>query len=460
MSASTPSQSNYKGSVFDWEEEREREIALQVAAHVHKSRLNRQPAALDDWNADTKSAKKVALISHLFPTTWNPLLSALAKNGVRTMWVGMHDVDYFSGYGVMENNKIKVDDIFIGDFFATILTACKLKDTKILLSGECFYGANWKFENACVMYLILDAVGFLIRKAAPKSSEFGYIMYDGIKPVDSRVPGGRDLVEPSIMSLLYASYLSHGSFYIFNSNSEILTDYLIRTRIIGKDRHINFYRYGVSPLRPVERLPLKDDSIHMVCITLALPEQEEPSRSEVAQYVRKIVESGIYFHYYSDITHPAVTKFKESLSKVGKEHFIPHKIIKDPYELSYEIGKYHIGFNPSDHKPFARAIMSVNCRFYQDAMLAFFQSTFGTSFLVYAAAGLPFILPRGCVSATEALQPYAIPMSYAEYGYIPDYVRSDEFKEKLEQCRVDERLDCEVQTPRLINFLWDQKRGE
>ena len=141
-----------------------------------------------------------------------------------------------------------------------------------------------------------------------------------------------------------------------------------------------------------------------------LSEFREPSRDAVTSYVEQICRSGIHFHYFCNQNSPAVIAFERSLGD-AKKYFHIEPIEKDQKRLVKKLSKFHFGFNPSDHRPFAEGISKLDDRFYQDALSMFMQSTIGTSFLVYASAGLPVLLPRWCTGSAAMLGVSALPLN-------------------------------------------------
>jgi hypothetical protein len=429
-------------------------LAEAIAAKYEKL-FDDVDRSLVDWHVLTKTNKAVAFITHLFPTTWVSFSTSLGRKGVKSLWIGMCEVDYFSGYGVIENRDIPVDAQIITPYIGMVYAMCQAENTELLLSGECFYGANWNFEAASVMYSILSSVAQTVNSQKKSTSNLTYLMYDGIKPVSARVEGGRELGKSSLLEVLYKDFMSRADKIIFNSNGTNFTDFIRNTCPVTPNI-ANFYRFGEAPKSVIPRLPYTPDSVHMVCITVALCEFEEPSRDSVDYYVQQIVESGVYFHYYCDEASSIIDQFRKRLKPEFRKYFITHPIQKDPSRLIEEISQYHVGFNPSDHLAFAKAISMVNCRFYRDAMATFLQSTFGTSFLVYAAAGLPFILPRGCTFATEFLAPLSIPLSFSEFAAISKILRTPEFAKTLKDApNHSGKYFCDQHIHSLISFLWN-----
>ena len=372
-------------------------------------------------------------VTHLFPTTWSPLVNALNAKGRHTSWCGMHDVKEFTGYGVLENRIVPTTSQKKLTFLGMLYAISILNKPNVLLSGECFYGSNWHFENTVVMYGLLNAVVAARRWTNPTSKNLVYMMYDGIKPISDRVQGGGDY-EPAanIVKVLYGSFMGGADKIIYNSNGDIFGEFNELSLGLTAPR-LHLFRYSEPPIQRRDRPPLKEgDEIHMACITVVLSEFHEPSRNAVTGFVRKFVENGVHFHYYCDEKSPAVPKFRSSLSENGKKYFHTHPIVKNQAALVEELQQYHVGFNPSDHVPFARGISLVGCRFLQDAMTVFWQSTIGTSFLVYAASGLPVILPRGCVSAVEVLgKDTVIPLTFSEFEEVENLFASAGFREKV-----------------------------
>jgi hypothetical protein len=149
-----------------------------------------------------------------------------------------------------------------------------------------------------------------------------------------------------------------------------------------------------------------------------------------------------------------IEAFRDSIAPAYRNYFHPHPVNKDQQQLVDELHQYHVAFNPSDHIPFSKGISQLNDREYQDGMSVFWQSTVGTSFLVYAAAGLPFVLPRGCVGSIQHLADTAIPATLAEYKNLKNYLKKIDLPARCKQVEGGSPagwVDTYIQ--RLIDFI-------
>jgi hypothetical protein len=402
-----------------------------------------------DFNA-LPGKKKCLFVSHLFATTWAPTVRALNDAGWVTGWLGNNDVQEFGSYGVMTTKQIPATGKFAESFLGTLIFMARMKDTRVLLSGECYYGANWNGEDAWVLFTIMGTVTKTIRQCRPPGLQNLFLlMYDGLKPV---AKSGQLKQE---ISKAYGEMMRSADKIIYNSNTEYFGEYVENAYGVTAPR-LHFYRFSETPKNPKPRLGFgpNGDEFHMACITVALAEFGEPSRDAVPNFVRNIIEQGVHFHYYCRADDPVIYAFRNSIAPAYRQYFHPHPVNKDQQQLVDELHQYHVAFNPSDHIPFSKGISQLNDREYQDGMSVFWQSTVGTSFLVYAAAGLPFVLPRGCTGSIQHLIDTAIPVTLAEYKNLKNHFKKIDLPARCQ--RVEEGspagwVDTYIQ--RLIDFI-------
>jgi hypothetical protein len=387
-------------------------------------------------------------VSHSFPTTWMPLVRALNARGNRTLWCGIDNPQQVMGYGALESRLVPTTEHAHMTFLGVIVFLCATRGSQILMSGECFYNANWNADDATVLYSLLSCVLTIMRRRRPVANNLNLLMYDGLKPIN--ISGS---ARNAAITHYYKRLMNLGDRIIYNSNTELLGSFN-RYVIPLPTPRLHFYRYSEAPIDPAPRIDLKGGkNIHLACITVTLNEFAEPSRDQAAGYVRDIVRSGIHFHYYCVTEDPAVLKFKRDLGDYA-EFLHLHPIIKDQRRLVEELHQYHVGFNPSDHLPFAHGMVSLRDRFYQDAMAVFLQSTIGTSFLVYAAAGLPVLLPRCCVGAAQLLGDVAIPVSFAEMGNLRTVLEECDLERRIELAEANRGVaHIDTHIDRFIDFL-------
>lgn len=395
------------------------------------------------------SEPQYLFVSHLFPTTWAPTIRALNDAGIRTAWLGNQNIATAKGYGVLETARIPTRETFTESFLGTIIFMATTSRSSILLSGECYYGANWSGNHAWVLYTIVGAVIAAVRHARTAcANNLVLMMYDGLKPVAVSGPTKNEI------SRTYRHMMRGADKIIYNSNTEMFGDYVQNAYGVEVPR-LHFYRYSEPPSAPKPRRDLKHgEEIHMACITVCLAEFDEPSRQAAPDQIREILKQGIHFHYYCNPDDRAVKAFVRSLDSKAKGFFHAHPINKNQQELVDELHQYHVALNPSDHVPFAQGIVVLEDREYEDGMSVFWQSTVGTSFLVYSAAGLPFILPRGCSAATELLDFAALPVTFGEFKNLRRYLIDSGLEGMLKRADKERHMahiDTHVQ--RLVEFI-------
>ncbi len=400
-----------------------------IAALARRLAESHRSSLFEGWalarRLDQEKRDVHIFVTHVFPTTWAPLVRALNEHDIHTVWCGIDDPREVDGYGVLETPMVGTTTRAILSLVGVLAFLCSIERCRIMMSGECFYDSNWNAESTTVLYSLVSSVMKTVRRMRPTKNNLNLIMYDGLKPINAAGSS-----ENKAITYYYKRLMGLGDRIIYNSNTELLGSFNQYAIPITTPR-IHFYRYSEAPVSPKPRIDIHGGrNIHLACITVSLGEFGEPSRDQVSNYVRGIIRSGIHFHYYCMTDHPAILKYKEGLGEYGGFLHL-HPIIKDQTKLVEELHQYHAGFNPSDHVPFAHGIASLHDRFYQDGMSVFLQSTIGTSFLVYAAAGLPVLLPRGCVGAAQLLGDVAIPVIFSEMGNL---------RSLLQDCGLERRL--------------------
>lgn len=415
---------------FDLNNDELKKLSINIEKkHVFKEEINKI------------NQNDIILISHIFPSTWSTLVQSLQSSNKKVCWIGNKRISNSKNYGVLNHSEIPSNTSIVIDIFTLIL---HMQNTKrpIVVSGESFIGPNWNPIKVLALYCLINAFISSI-KSSTKTNNLILILYDAIKPIASGANLGASL------SLSYKKILLAADKIIYNSNTNLMTEF-IENAIDKKTPSINYFRY--PNLVPNKNFFFSDE-IHIVCITVCLTEFDEPSRDNVKYFIKEILNQELHFHYYCNLNSNAVRRFVESLNDKQLEFFHLHSIIKDQNELINEISKYDFGLNPSDQQAIAGGISSIKDRIYMDAQEIFWQSTIATSFLVYAAAGLPVILPRGCVEAKKYLDPFAIPLNLSEYKNLRNVLKKYILKNMSILVKYDRSRFTNINISELIEFL-------
>ena len=169
----------------------------------------------------------------------------------------------------------------------------------------------------------------------------------------------------------------------------------------------------------------------------------------ITSYVEQICRSGIHFHYFCNQNSPAVIAFERSL---GDAKIFSIEPVKDQKRLVKKLSKFHFGLIRQIIGP-SRRISKLDDRFYQDALSMFMQSTIGTSFLVYASAGLPVLLPRWCTGSAAMLGVSALPLNLSEVPNLKSYLRSLDIEQLLKLAALNgQSFDIDNRIEELIAF--------
>jgi len=382
-------------------------------------------------------------ISQFFMTTWEPFSKALKDKGRHVAWLGTYDLKEFSGYGALKTSEISADTKYIGNIISILYLICNLKKGNILLNCESFGASHWNYESTSMLYMIQCAIEKTYIDNKIENSQLILFMYDGVKPVSDRANGGKDInPNKSAMMELYYELINSCDKIIFNSNAENFGDFLENSLSFQKPRlHLNRYTRSVAPFKTLEiHEEINTEEIHVACITTMLLEFHEPSRHGAENIVRRIIDGKLYFHYFCQENDSAVKKFQSSLEEEQKKFFIVHPLESDQEELLKKLRDFDFGITMSDHQAFAKGVNLLDDRVWKDILPLFWQSTIGTSSILYAAAGLPVILQRGCLGANAVLGEAAvIPLTFAEFNSIGSILRKPEIRAKKKQLRASGR---------------------
>lgn len=370
---------------------------IASAAKIVVSRLYGDGSEISDFKDSLGDARNaVVFVSHVFPTTWNGIAAMLNDAGATTAWLGSLDERLVGGYSTLETREIETQNKLIVSFPLVLAAIAELGDATVLINLEAYFHADWDGERAAVQYMFLSAILESVASFREGQGKVCSILYDAIKPIN-RLNGTGGTAE-----YFYKKFVQQSEMLVYNSNSSAFHDFL-KSACPDVPEAAYLFRQPAAPDGPrTRRLSYRaPDEIHVACISVSLGEQPEPSRDAVPDAVRQLLGSGVHFHYYCDSNNPGVRQFIRSLPSESRSLLHLHPIVRDQRTLISQLEAYHLGFTPFDHGAFADGIAKLESRFYKDALNAFWQSTIATSFLVYAAAGLPILVPRGCQGVRE-----------------------------------------------------------
>lgn len=401
---------------------------------------------------DKKIGKRCALISSVFGTTWAPTMQTLKSKGWPFLLCLHGDIKETGSYGALTTKEIKLGEIEFSSLLSDIIFMTSVSKCPVLINGETYHGACWNAEDAVALYMIQSIVlktAQEIRKV--KSNNLIYLMYDGLKPVIYNCPEVKES-----LSAFYSDYLSHIDRIIFNSNDTSFGDFLENSYRNTTPR-IHFMRYSSVEGKCKKRIDFgkKEDEFHMVCITTCLNTAMDGARLTAADLVRSFLNQGIHFHYYACEDQDTIDRFIETIPTQKKRFFHVHSINRNQKELVNELAQYHAGINPSDYLPFGQVHCYLKDRKYQDGMTKYLQSSHSTSSLVYAAAGLPVILPAGAYDSCQFL-PVAIPFVFSEHETMKERLVKMNLKKACQKAFEErESVSIEHHIHKLEKFLCD-----
>ncbi len=383
-----------------------------IKAFEDSERFNKDPAK-----------KKLLIITTAFPTTWSPLLKELKKEAWSPYTIVSDDVNNSDGYGCLNTKEINFSEVYIHNLLGTLIISTTIGNHPILLSGECYHGVSWHADRALLMFMTLSSVAKTIKLNSPSHfKNLFYIMYDGLKPLNYFCNEVRNDV-----SKYYVRFMKIADKIIFNSNGESFGKYIENAYEISTPR-IHFPRYSVQCNKLHDKLSLGEnfDEFHIATITASLDGRACHTRYNTPNMIRSMIEQGIHIHSYTGEEPFIINNFINSLKPEHRKYFHVHPVNRNQDELVSELHQYHAGINGADHFPFLEGITQLQDRKYADGVLMFMQATYPTSLLVYAAAGLPIILPNVLYECVKYFGKFAIPMCLSEYSNLKNYlIKSD-----------------------------------
>lgn len=403
---------------------------------------------VDAYNA-CKSEKRCLLVSSLCPPTWVPQIRALQKAGWEVHALLQVDLKEISSYGACLTSETSFDSIYYGKLFEALVFMSYADESPLLFNAESFYGADFEAERAVVLYMITAAFTRTVKQKSPHKN-LVFLMYDGLKPVTKNLQQVNQE-----LSKYYKRYFEHVDKIIFNSNGETFGEFVQNAYGVQKPS-LHFVRYSqkASEDKPRKTFGAGGDEFHMVSITTCLHKHLDATRDLVPQLIKTVLSQGIHFHYYNSNDDGVTTMFEDSLSSKLKKYFHSYPIDRNQGTLVSEMQQYHVGINPFDYLTLSQGICGLNDRAYQDGMQCYMESTFPTSSLVYAAAGLPIILPRVTHDANKFFNKTIIPLVYSEFSNLKNHLIDIDLAKKCDIAR-DWRHHAYAEThiSKLVEFL-------
>jgi hypothetical protein len=359
------------------------ELLFKEIVHVKSKQLKQ--AVVDAKEFKKVDEKKCVVISSVFSSTWAPTFSALGDAG----WVCAAVMGGYtqSGYGSLEKKDVPTKYQYCHDLFSALVFIAKSDSYPILLNAESYYSASFDALRAATCYIFISVMSNSIFALHPEGrNDLCYLMYDGLKPVFQNQQGIKNQ-----LSEAYSRYMKVPEKIIYQSNTKAFGDFVENTYAVVAKR-LHFPRYSIEGKNPKPRMTFgaSNDEYHMACITSCLDGSLDACRSGSQNAVRMILDQRVHFHYYNADSKEILEGFIGSLSLESRPFFHSHPVIMDQEELVNELHQYHIGFNPADYLDMFSFIVALeDDRKYQDGMRQYLQSTVATSYLTYAAAGLP-----------------------------------------------------------------------
>lgn len=387
-------------------------------------------------NLISKSQKKECiLITRFFRTTWLPTFQELYKKNWNTHLFVHHAVKWSPTYGICDDSELPPhQDLTVSGLLEDLILMVHLKNHPILLDNETYFEVQWDSFKAITLYLMSGVIAKTVRECRGDSSgNLVYLMYDSLKPVKNNT---REVNKE--LSKFYQFYLSMADKIIFNSNDKSFGDFVENSYNITCPK-LHFPRYSAQLTNPKKRLGFgpNNDELHVACITVCLDTVSDAARDSAPDFIRSLLEQRIHFHYYASDPKFITDAFVASLSKSARKYFHTYPFNRNQGELIEELHQYHIGFNPADYRVFSAAQSSLQDLTYADALHRYFHSTYPSSVLVYAAAGLPVMISSAMCDIGTFLKDICIPILPSESANMARFLKKIDVKELC--ARADEQ---------------------
>lgn len=385
--------------------------------------------SIDSYNQ--MQGEKYAFVMHIMPPQWHPLIKALRKKDKKVACLIYDDVLAHGEYGMLATKEIESDIIYFLNFISVMIFILECQNQPILFSGETYHWVRWDGIIATFMYLNLATMLETVKKLrAPSDNNLNLMLYDALKPVTSSLENiGNNL------SISYKLLMQQPDKIVYTSNSERFGEYVENTYGIKTPR-IHFYRHSEKLNEHAKpRLPFgkNNDEFHVVSITGFCNRGVCKTREFTYLAVKWMLEQKIHFHYYTNDTISDINWFLALVDANHRRYFHTHTVNRDQQELVNELHQYHAGFNGSDFLAFAEGMCALKDDMdYRTGMLNFMLSTFGTSFHVYAAAGVPLIVPGMYVDSCTYFDNFCLKMNLTDFKNAKSYFLTSNLKSKCE----------------------------
>jgi hypothetical protein len=391
-------------------------------------------------NEIEKNASPLVVLGKKLIATTEPIIAALESQGQNTFVISLYDK--------MENRgqtgwdpACDISRNALVSIYELIYILIHLKKGKFFIYYDFFHNVGWDTLNSIITY----GYAATVLKLASRPVILG--MYDILKPVCKHM----DRQDHAFA--LYKVMLDLADAVVLTSKSDHIAEYLRHT--LFKDRPVlSFYRFSVSPEKPLKRLSDKDGCIHIAGVSAFLGEVYEPNRIETRRSLISILKQKIHFHYFSD--HTRVRAFKESLAKEDKKYFHIEPAIWKQEELVKKMSQYDAGWLVGDEATiFAKLITEVKDRNIRELFTLFVPNGVPTSSMTYGAAGLAVFISRQIKVMMEVYPPgCCIPLDMGEVDELAQICSRLNWDE-IHQVMVKERhrFNAYAQINKLKNFI-------
>lgn len=422
-----------------------------IARKIVESQFNEMSKAKKDAEDISSSSKRQCiLISRFFRPTWSPTFDALKRKGWISHAILHHTMEESQTYGICAYSEIPADNIILTSMLKDLIFLTHIRKHPILLDSETYTEAAFEGLRVIMLFLISGVIAQTVRECRkPDSQNLFYLMYDAVKAVSKDAQDVRQE-----LSKFYFFYMSKADKIIFNSNDKSFGEYIENSYGITCPK-LHFPRYSDKLVAGKKRLSfgVKGDEFHVVCISACLNTWIF-DRVDLPWFVKALLEQEIHFHYYGDVKYDEIGRFLESLTPHSKKYLHLHPTNRDQTQLLKELHQYHIGFNPSDYLAFSDKHKDLQDRPYHEALCRYYESTYPTSALTYAAAGLPVLIPSGMYDLGKFLNGSCLSILLSEVNHMREFFKRVDLKAYCERAdQLKERACINTHIDLLDNFI-------
>jgi len=385
-----------------------------------------------------KASNPIVFFGGFYSNNFAPMFLELEKKGFTPFYVVRSD---FLSMTLSTIDKVYKNVYKINMYDMVYLASNFPKNTKLLMNWDSFRSNNFSgFGAICAMVYIVSLFKMI-------RAEKILIQYDPV----SIIYNGQEYSESIIK--LHGEMLSNADKIIYNSSTLEMLEYQANIYDIKKPM-INFYRYNKKLEKPMPNRSLKE--FHILMIGVFLDNTLDPMRSGMREYIKNILDKGVYMHYLSYVQNDYMLEnFVSSLSVEQKKYFHIEKNIIDQSKMIEFVSTFNAGWMLHNTANMCHAISRLENQTYKDMLYVFLSATVTSSVLAHGCAGIPMFINRSMQGLLKEFpSQFFIPMELSETACIDTIIQRQNWEERYQFCYEHRGLfSIEDNIDRLIYFL-------